>query len=166
MILYNGSMSDNNTFQENAMSGTEIDFDLNDVAVEDDFIPAGTYRAVLISVEPRVSKKSATSKYLNCRWQLLDYPHKNRQVFGMVTTHNDNQRAQSIGRQQIVKLRDACGLESLSDFTQLCNIPVGIKLKVEPARDGYPAQNRINGYVPASEVPGTSSTSTVDGPGF
>lgn len=146
------------------MSETQVDWNVDDEQPEDDFVPAGTYRAVMVAVDPRVSKKSASSRYINCRWQLLDDPHKNRQVFGMITTHNDNQRAQSIGRQQVVRLRDACGLASLSDFTQLLNIPVGIKLKVEPASDGYPAQNRITGYVPASEVIAAGlSTGSTDG---
>lgn len=142
----------------------EVDFDLNEVG--NGLIKPGDYRAVMTSVELKEGRKQG-SKYLNCRFQLLDGAEKNASVYSMITTHNANQRAETIGRQQVVKLRDACGLDNLSDFTQLLNIPVGIRIKIEEARDGYDAQNRVSGYMPASQVVVASDSGSADGgPGF
>jgi hypothetical protein len=146
----------------NAFFGTTLD--LSDIASPSfEPIPAGNYLAVCSEfvVEDKVTDKGAI-KQANCRFQILEGPHANRVVFQNISILHHSDKAQSYGQGMLVSWCDALDVDktSLESGDALTNRPVGIKVKISPAREWngkmYDARNEVQTFMSSDVVNGTS----------
>ena len=113
-----------------------------------DVLPAGTYPAVALSSEMRVTK--AGGEMASFKMQITDGQHSGRVLFARFNVVNASAKAQEIGRGQLSAFCRAAGVEQLTDTDDLVGKPVMIKVKVRPEQNGYPAQNEIDGFAAQS----------------
>lgn len=127
-----------------------------------DPIPAGDYTAKI--TEALVKKtKDGTGEYINVRYDIIGPKHEGRVIFGMINISNSSQRAEEIGRQQLGNLLRAIGLPKIEDSDELLGHDVVIKVKVDPAKDGYDAKNTVTAWkaVEGGSVPKPAAVQSV-----
>ena len=130
-------------------------------------LPAGWYSANIIESELK-DTNSGTGQYIKIRYDITGPTHQGRVVFGMLNIKNDNEVAEKIGLQQLLRLMKVIGLEwPPEDTDQFVGNSLEIKLKIKPARGEYGESNDVCGYkvgagsagipgIPKPDVPGTA----------
>ena len=108
-------------------------------------LPEGWYDTKITGSELK-DTKSGTGQYIKVEFTVIGADFSGRKVWGMLNIRNDNEKAESIGRQQLNSLMAAIGLESLSDTDDLIGADVSIKVKIKPASGDYKAGNDVGGY--------------------
>lgn len=130
--------------------------DLSDIAPPSfEPIPAGNYLAVCTEFE--VSDKER-GKFANCKFEIVAGKYAGRMVWQNITVFHESEKAQGFGQAMLAQWAESLGIDKtqLSGGEQLINKPVGVKLKISPAREyngrTYDARNEINGFVPSDRV--------------
>lgn len=124
-----------------------FELDLTNVSPEGSREPieAGVYIAQIEKVEQRTSKAKPQNKYLNVMYKLIDNPSKNGFViFDMVTTHNDNDKAQDIGRKRLKAMFVATGFseEALKASNPGSLVGKKVRITVVIKKDDRTNENR------------------------
>lgn len=119
----------------------------NEEAMDDySVVPASTYNAQVTKSEVVPNKKKDGS-LLKLQFKIIDGEFKGRIIFSQYNITNPNQAAVEISRRQIKTLCDALGKPNgFNDTNELHNIPLQIKVSVQPAQAPYPEQNKIKFY--------------------
>lgn len=107
-------------------------------------LPAGDYVACIISSEVKATK-AGNGRYINFSIEIIDGPHSGRRVFDIVNLWNANPKAVEIAQRTLASICQAAGVVSPTDTIELHNIPLGIKLCVDPDT-GWGEKNRIKKY--------------------
>ena len=141
-----------------------ININLDNVEPLADFglIPVGNYTAMIIDSEIKNSKSGG--KYINFKVMIIEGQYKNRLIWSMVTTENDNIQAVNIGKQTLISIMNATGvLPPLKDTAQLHNKPIIIRVsqKQDPV---YGDKNEIKGWskVESATLPPVSFSKPVE----
>ena len=108
-------------------------------------LPDGWYQAEIESAELK-DTRAGTGKYINVRYRIQGPTHENRVVFDIMNINNPNPKAEEIGRQSMGDLMRAIGRNRISDTDQMIGGQCEIKLKTQPAKDGYDARNKVAGW--------------------
>lgn len=111
-----------------------------------DVLPAGEYRACIVSSQ-RKKTKSGSGELIELELQVLDGQHQNRKVFERINFINPNPTAQQIGRGTLSAICRAVGIMQPGDTSELHNRPMRIKLKVT-RQEGYNDKNEVVKYSP------------------
>lgn len=112
-----------------------------------DPLPEGAYIAAVVSSEMKTTK-AGDGTFLKMELDILDGKYKGRKIWWNINYTNPNAQCQNIGRSELKKLCAACGKPAPKDTLEIHNIPFTIHLKVEPAKDGYDAGNRVKKVEP------------------
>lgn len=124
-----------------------------------DPIPAGWYSATIAKAELN-NTKSGTGQKIDLRFDIVGPTHQGRVVFGTVNVRNQSQKAEEIGRQRLGEIMRAVGLSKINDSDELVGAPICIRVKIQPAENGYDARNEVSGFKSASgALPQVTSTS-------
>lgn len=125
----------------------------------DDFapIPAGVYTAIIESDEKKQSKKNPQNSYLNLKVRVVEGRYKNSVIFNMLNLWNDNPKAAKIAEVELGKIMDACKKPAAADSSELHNIPVKVKVAIQPGENGYNDKNIIKDWMSADAGDGTPS---------
>lgn len=126
----------------------QLNFDASQVAPNagtPDPIPAGWYNAQIDESEMKPTK-DGTGTYLQLRFSVVDGQYANRKIYARLNLRNSNPVAQEIAYGELSAICHATGVMQLQDSQQLHGIPMKIKVKLRPAKDGYDASNEIGGY--------------------
>ena len=70
-----------------------------------------------------------------------------RLVWNIFNINNPSEKAQNIGRQQLVAWATACGKADADDTDKLLEKPFAATVSIDPAKGGYSASNRIKGFL-------------------
>jgi hypothetical protein len=108
-------------------------------------IPAGEYKACLISSE-RKKTKSGDGEYLEMKWQVLDGQYTGRLLWSRHNLWNKSQTAVTIARQEIKQILIATSNLAAQNASDILNLPLIIKVKVETRRDSGEPSNSIGGW--------------------
>lgn len=116
-----------------------------------DLLPDGDYDACITSSESMIAKSSG-NEYVKLTFQILEGQYKNRLIW-----HNLILTAGSIEGQKKVdgiftSLCNACGIDAVEDTSELHDIPITIKVKIEKGKDGYDDSNRITAFKPLKKA--------------
>jgi len=111
-------------------------------------LPAGWYTANITGTELK-DTKDGTGKYIAMRYDITGPTHQGRVIFDNINIVNKNPKAEDIGRRDLGKIMKAVKLEEMNDTDELCGKSLGVKLKIEPAKDGYDAKNRVAAFKPS-----------------
>ena len=123
-------------------------FNANDHADLDDFspIPAGDYAAVIIDSCERETNKQ-DGHYLNLTLEVIEGEFKGRRLFDILNLDNPNTKAVEIAQRALASICRAVGNLTPNDSSELHNIPLVVKVKIEAARNGYGPSNKITNYL-------------------
>lgn len=120
-------------------------------------LPEAEYVSQICKSEVKNAKR-APNRYVNLEFEVLEGDRKGARFWSMLNLWNDNEQAVEIAQRELNSICHACGKLRVSDTEELHGIPIRVKLKVSPARDGYEAQNRVAAYKPLNEAPGGSQS--------
>lgn len=111
-----------------------------------DPIPNGDYRVAIIKSELKPTK-AKTGHYLEMTAEILDEPHKGRKLFGWrLNLDNPNKVAVDIAERDLSAICHAIGKMSVSDSSDLHDVPFTAKVIVTKDQNGNP-RNEIKGPV-------------------
>lgn len=115
-------------------------------------IPAGWYPVLIDETEVKPTSQG-DGAYLNVRFSVLDGAYKNSKLWHRFNTKNQSEKAVEIAYKQLSALMHAVKVLAMQQTEQLHNIPLFVKIKVEPAvleADGvtvkYEAKNEIQAF--------------------
>lgn len=129
------------------MANLGYEYDENNTKEVYEIIPTGWYPAMIITSEMKKTK-NGSGQYLQLSWQILDGQYKGRTVFDRLNLINPNQEAVRIARQQLDKIRYSTARTQARDSQELHNIPVQIRVKIQPAKGDWEASNVVGNYKP------------------
>ena len=107
-------------------------------------LPAGDYVGCILSSEKKITK-SGSGAYINLTIEIIDGPHSGRRVFDIVNLWNPNPKAVEIAQRTLSTICQATGVVRPTDTSELHNIPIGVKLGVDPDT-GWGEKNRVKKY--------------------
>lgn len=125
----------------------------------EDFQPLnpGTYRVAISESELKQSK-SGSGQYLKLKLIVLDGPDKDRTLFDNLNLYHDNATTVKIAKQTLDEIILAVayqrqGLKTVSDSSELHNIPMDVEVGVQPAQGNYGPSNVIKKYkAPSTQI--------------
>lgn len=116
----------------------ETPFDPNqETASAFDLIPAADYVAQLVEIGVAPTK-TGSGRQLTGRFQIMEGPYENRQVYFRAMVTHTSEQAQKIGRRAIKDLCDATGIvHAMTDASGFLYKPVMIKIGIEKDKAGF-----------------------------
>jgi len=117
-----------------------------------DPIPAGKYLAAITESEMKPTKNGG-GQYLQLTFQILEGPHKGRNVWARLNLHNPNATAVQIAKQELSAICRAVGVLTPRDSTELHSLPLVITVKCKKRSDSDELANEVRGYAPKAAAP-------------
>lgn len=126
-----------------------LQFDSSKIEINNSFelIPAGDYVAVITDSEWKETKNK-DGQYLSLKIEIIEGANKGRVLFDNLNLDNKNEKAVQIAQQTLASICLATNKVNVNDSSELHDIPLIIKVGVQPAQGGYDESNRIKGYKP------------------
>ena len=133
-------------------------FDANAVEPNTSYepLPAGWYTCIIASSEEKPTK-AQTGSYLQLNLQVVDGPHQGRTVFERLNLNNPNAVAVDIAQKTLSSICRAVGVMMPRESSELHDKPMSVKVKIEPASNGYDASNSVAAYEAASAAPAAAA---------
>ena len=115
----------------------------------DDFtpIPVGEYRAVITESEI-CETKAGDGQYLKLRVEVIEGEYQGRLIFVNLNLWNKNPKAVEIANRELATIVAAVNRPGAQNSEDLHNIPMLIKVGIEPGSGSYGPQNKIKNYLP------------------
>jgi hypothetical protein len=127
----------------------QADFNKATESTDFELIPKGVYRAIVSKAEAKPTR-DGMSQRLALELELQDAPYAGRRVWdGFIVatkkTDENSLKAVQIGRGHVTRLCMAVGLPNgFSSPSELCFKMFEVAVKIQPAREGYEASNRVS----------------------
>jgi hypothetical protein len=118
--------------------------DINERASRDP-IPEGTYTLKATEAVEKETRNRDGS-YIAVTFEVVRGDFAGRKLWSNFNIHNKSDKAQRIGRQQIMSWAAACGKLDADDTDKLVDLPFSADVYIEEARDGYAASNDIRSF--------------------
>lgn len=109
-------------------------------------VPEGEYTLKALEAES-MKTKSGDGLYIKVKFEITKGEFATRWVWMNFNIDNPSEKAQKIGRQQLVAWATACGRPDADDTDKLLDRPFNAAVGIEPARDGYAASNKIKAFL-------------------
>jgi len=138
------------------------------VRVSRDPIPDDQYTLKCVEAESKETSKG-TGTYIAAKFEVVGGEHDGRWIFHNFNVDNPNEKAQQIGRGQLVAWATACGKPEADDTDKLLEKNFKADVRTEPAKDGYAARNSIYAFLfepgekkssPAAKAPAAAPKAT------
>lgn len=111
-------------------------------------------------IETVVTSKEAGKKRCVFTWEILDGQYAKRRIWDGQNIQHPNAQTQEIASRAVKDIAKAVGHTGVvNDSAVLEFKPVMIRIRTEPAQNGYPAKNAVKGYRPATGGPAAATTS-------
>ncbi len=120
-------------------------------------IPAGKYLAVIADSETKPTKKGSGS-YLQVNFQVIEGPHKDRNVWSRLNLENANATAVKLARAELSAICRAVGVMAPKESVELHNIPLIITVGLKKRNDSSDLTNVIKAYSRKDEAGPAAST--------
>jgi len=129
-------------------------FDANQVDPTFGFdpIPAGDYLAI-ITESAFKDTKSGSGKFLEVKFEVIDGPHKGRNLWARLNLDNANETAVKIAKAELSAICRAVGVLQPKDSCDLHNLPLTLTVKCRKREDNGEITNEIKGYRPKGAPP-------------
>lgn len=115
-------------------------------------VPDGTYHAIVMDSEIMTTAKGGTMIVLY--WSIIGDGHDGRRIrqnYNVVCP--GSKKAEDIAKADMASACQAMGLDGYEDTEELHMQEIKITVSTEPAKDGWPAKNKIDAYAPAYDKP-------------
>lgn len=125
-----------------------LNFDASKIEVNDsyDVIPDNTIVNAVITSSEWKETKDKTGGYLALKYEIIDGNYKGRLIFENINLQNSNDKAVKIAQETLAKICNAIGKVTVQNSEELHNIPMSLKLGVNPSQNGYEPSNKIKSY--------------------
>lgn len=125
-------------------------FNVSEVEVnapaEYDPIPEGEYVLKALEAEERETS-AGTGTYIKVKFEVVKGEHAGRLLWQNFNINNPSEKAQRIGRQQLVAWATACGKGDADDTDKLLEKPFRAAVGIEKGTGGYKDSNRIKAFL-------------------
>lgn len=108
-------------------------------------VPAGEYKAIISSSELKPTS-SGDGKRLALELQIIEGQYEGRKFFDGLNLVNKSEQAVQIAKGTLSAICRAVGKMTPKDSSELHNIPLIVKVSVEPRNDTGEPSNRVKGY--------------------
>ncbi len=123
-------------------------------------LPAGKYLAAIIASEMKATK-TGDGSYLQLTFQVLDGPHKGRQLWARLNLVNRNEVTVKIARAELSALCRAVGVMTPKDSCELHNLPLLIKVRLKKRPDTGELENEVRGFAKKETGPAPQAATNV-----
>jgi len=123
-------------------NSSEVDVN---ATVSRDPIPAGDY--VLKCLEAEEKETSSGGTMIKAKFEVVGGEYDGRWVWNNYNIVNASEKAQNIGRQQLVSWATACGKPEADDTDKLIDKKFTATVGIEKGTGGYSDSNRIKSYL-------------------
>jgi hypothetical protein len=121
-----------------------------------DPVPEGEY--VLKALEAEEKDTSAgTGSYIKVKFEITKGEYAGRWIWSNFNINNPSEKAQRIGRQQLVAWATACGKPDADDTDKLLEKSFKAAVSIEAGKDGYKDSNRIKAFLFDTAEPAKSA---------
>jgi hypothetical protein len=143
---------------------SKFGFDLNEYASDGgskDYspLPKGEYTIKCIEAELKDTKSGG--QMIAAKFEVARGEHTGRFIWSNYNIHNNSEKAQQIGREQLSAWAKAAGKPNANSVDELLERPFKCSLDIEAGTNGYADKNRIVGYI-LSEVKAPQKSSLAD----
>lgn len=128
-------------------------FDVSDVTPDTgatggsyDPIPEGEYWLKALDAEEKTTSKGDGS-YIKVKFEVAKGEYSGRLLWQNFNINNPSEKAQRIGRQQLVAWAAACGKPDADDTDKLLDKPFRADVQIEKGKNGYKDNNRIRAFL-------------------
>lgn len=109
-------------------------------------IPEGEYILKAVDAEEKETSRGDGS-YIKAKFEVVKGEHTGRLLWQNFNINNPSEKAQRIGRQQLVAWATACGKPDADDTDKLLEKPFRAAVSIEPGTGGYKASNKIKVFL-------------------
>ena len=117
---------------------------------EYDPIPEGEYVLKALDAEEKSTSRGDGS-YIKAKFEVVKGEYVGRLLWQNFNINNPSEKAQRIGRQQLVAWAAACGKPDADDTDKLLEKPFRAAVSIEKGTGGYKDSNRIKAFLFDSE---------------
>src|SRR5512139_3630412 len=135
------------------MAQLHRDFDAEQVPAADPFevLPDNTLVTAVLDKSEMKATSAGTGHYLSLEFVAIEGKYEGRHFYDRLNLDNPNEQAVKIAERSLSALCHAAGKLKVSDSEELHDIPVVLKLGIDPARGEYEARNKVKNYLPVSD---------------
>ena len=133
---------------------SKFGFDLNEYESEErsfEPLPKGEYELKCSEAEEKTTQKGGTM--IAATFEVVSGKYANRKIWNNYNIHNDSEKAQRIGREQVSAWARACGKPNATSVDELLERSFTVVLDIEKGTNGYSDRNKIVGYVSKDSAP-------------
>jgi hypothetical protein len=113
---------------------------------EYDPIPDGEYVLKALDAEEKETSRGDGS-YIKAKFEVVKGEYAGRLLWQNFNINNPSEKAQRIGRQQLVAWATACGKPDADDTDKLLEKPFRAAVSIEKGTGGYKDSNRIKAFL-------------------
>jgi len=142
---------------------SKFGFDLNEYEVEErsyEPLPKGEYELKCTEAEEKTTQKGG--QMIAATFEVVKGEYANRKIWNNYNTHNDSDKAQRIGREQLAAWARASGKPNASSVDELLERAFTAVLDIEKGTNGYSDRNKIIGYVAKGSAPAAKAAPKKD----
>lgn len=128
-------------------------FDVSDVTPDTgatggsyDPIPEGEYVLKALDAEEKTTS-AGTGSYIKAKFEVVKGEYTGRLIWQNFNINNPSEKAQRIGRQQMVAWATACGKPDADDTDKLLEKQFTAAVSIEKGTGGYSDSNRIKAFL-------------------
>jgi hypothetical protein len=125
-------------------------FDTSEIEVnapaEYDPLPEGEYILKALDAEEKTTSRGDGS-YVKAKFEVVKGEYAGRWVWQNFNINNPSEKAQKIGRQQLVAWATACGRPDADDTDKLLDKPFKAAIGIDPGSGQYKASNKIKAFL-------------------
>jgi len=124
-------------------------FDTDDYNPSDrDFevLPKGEYTLKATEAEDKATK-DGNGSYISTTFEVSKGEHTGRKIWMNFNINNSSDKAEKIGREQVVGWARACGKPNAQDTDELLERNFQAKLDIEKGTGGYSDKNKISAFL-------------------
>lgn len=122
-----------------------------DTPVSYDPIPEGEYTLKALEAEEKATSRGDGS-YIKVKFEVVKGEYEGRLLWQNFNINNPSEKAQRIGRQQLVAWATACGKPDADDTDKLLDKAFRAAVSIEKGTGGYSDSNRIKAFLFSDEA--------------
>jgi len=143
---------------------SKFGFDLNEYNSDGgskDYSPLPKGEYTIKCVEADLKETKSGGQMIAAKFEVVKGDYVGRFIWSNYNIHNNSEKAQQIGREQLSAWAKASGKPNASSVDELLEKPFKCSLDIEAGTNGYADKNRIVGYV-MSEAKAPQKSSLAD----
>ena len=109
-------------------------------------LPEGQYELMVSGIKEKPTK-AGTGSYLQVEYVIVGGDSANMKIFDLININNPNSACERIGRARLCNLMCACGMEGITNASQLMGGRFTGIIGVKPGNNGYSDSNVVKKFL-------------------